>query len=114
MITINTKQELETVSLPSFIEQHICLLFQLYDTEDLSAFGGVYWAENAEDINAFHDRTEECVEKYLCKKGNIYHVTYVHNNDFATELYAFERIVPEDMKRHFEENSIWMVHEDEI
>ena len=96
------------------IKDKIRSLFRIYGVTDLSEYGGVYIAEKEDDLKRFEDKTVEVTEKILCEEDNIYHALYIHNNDFSTNVYAYESILTSTIKEEWDKNIVLKVYEDEF
>lgn len=114
LIEINTIDKVEDILLPEYIKDKIRSLFRIYGVTDLSEYGGVYIAEKEDDLKRFEDKTVEVVEKILCEEDNIYHALYIHNNDFSTNVYAYESILTNTIKGEWDKNIVLKVYEDEF
>ena len=114
MIKLNSKEAIENSNVPFFVASYALRLLDLYDTCNLEPFGGVYWIEKQSELIAYHDKPAEFVEIIMTEKESVWHASFVHNNDFSTDVYVPEYLIDEKIRKDWQANLIRKVYEDEF
>lgn len=114
MITLNSKEDVQNSDVPFFVSAHVLGLLGVYETESLEKYGGVCWVEKPSDLFAYYDKPVEFAEIIMTGEGNVWHATFVHNNDYSTDVYVPEYLMDERLRNEWRADVVRTVYEDEF
>ena len=114
MITLNSKEDVQSSDVPFFVSAHVLGLLGVYETESLEKYGGVCWIEKPSDLFDYYDKPVEFAEIIMTGEENVWHATFVHNNDYSTDVYVPEYLMDERLGNEWRADVVRTVYEDEF
>lgn len=114
MKILHTRKDIEDSYLPSFVSQTAYCLLDVYKTENLDKFGGVYWIESEDELVSYEEKVVEYVEIIITEDGKVWHGAFVFNDDYSTDVYVRDCFMTPKLRKEWEANLIRTVDENEF
>lgn len=114
MIEITSKAELANYNFPTFIDNKVIGLLDVYKSTSLCPYGTVKVITSSSEISLLKLSVIEFAEKIICSKTIWWHLCIPRNNSRCDDVYIEEYLLSNILLDKLSDNLIRTIYEEEL